>query len=180
MSSRRSPRRVTTRSWCFRACNRASEVPRCCEVRHSDARLELDVADHQLERAENYLANTRERTGPAVELHNRAVTAQREAHDELRTCDAVDRLDAMTPSAGEQRMRMRALEVWKQWAEGHPVPDRSLRTVAAVLNQRAGLQRQLSASLPDDIQQPVRGPRPTAERDPIATRSSGPELGIER
>ncbi len=144
------------------------------------ARHDLDVADHQLERAENYLANTRERTGPAVERHNRAVAAQRDAHDELRTCDAIDRLDAMTPSIGEHRMRVRALDVWKEWADGHPVPDRTLRTVAAVLNQRAGLQRQLSASLPDDIQQPVRGPHPTAERDSIATRSSGPELGIER
>jgi hypothetical protein len=86
----------------------------------------------------------------------------------------------MTPSVGEHRMRVRALGVWKQWADGDPVSDRSLRTVAAVLNQRAGLQRQLSASLPDDIQQPVRGPHPTAERDSIAARSSGPELGIER
>ncbi len=100
---------------------------------------------------------------PAVERHSRAVADQRDAHEELRTCDTVDRLDAMTPSVGEHRMRVRALTTWKQWADGHPVPDRSLRTVAAILNQRAGLQRQLAAALPDErspATPPSRPPRP--------------------
>ena len=35
------------------------------------ARHDLDVAERQLERAENYLASTRQRTGPAVERHTR-------------------------------------------------------------------------------------------------------------
>ena len=86
----------------------------------------------------------------------------------------------MTPSVGEHRIRVRALNVWKHWADGHPVPDRSLRTVAAILNQRAGLQRQLAASLPDDSDQPARRPDSAAERDLDATRSAEPNLGIER
>ncbi len=131
------------------------------------ARHDLDVADHQLERAENYLANTRERTGPAVERHNRAVTAQRDAHEELRTCDAIDRLDAMTPSVGEHRMRVRALDVWKDWADGHPVPDRSLRTVAAILAQRAG---------------PTPTPRIAPRRPPPAGAGAAPNCraGLDR
>ena len=86
----------------------------------------------------------------------------------------------MKPSVGDHRMRVRALNVWKQWADGHPVPDRSLRTVAAILNQRAGLQRQLAAALPDDVHQPVPRPRPADARDLTVSRSSGPEPGIER
>jgi hypothetical protein len=143
------------------------------------ARNDLEIAKRRLERIENHLASTRERTGAAVDRHNRAVAAQRDAHDELRTCDATDRLDAMTPSVGEHRMRVRALTVWKDWADGQPVLDRPLRTVAAILNQRAGPQRQLAAALPDDIQQPVHRPDADAP-DLTAARSSTPELSIER
>jgi conjugative relaxase-like TrwC/TraI family protein len=144
------------------------------------ARHDVDLAERQLERAENYLANTRQRAGPAVERHNSAVIAQRDALEELRTCDTIDRLDATTPSVGEHRLRVRALNVWKHWADGHPVPDGSLRTVVAILNQRAGLQRQLAAVLPDDVHQPVRRHDPAATRDLPVSRSAGPELGIER
>ena len=35
-SSKSSPTAAKTRSWCFRACSRAGELRRCCEVRHSD------------------------------------------------------------------------------------------------------------------------------------------------
>jgi hypothetical protein len=143
-------------------------------------RQDVDLAERQLERAENYLANTRQRTGPSVERHNAAVIAQRDSREELRTCDTIDRLDAMTPSVGEHRMRVRALNVWKHWADGHPVPDESLRTVAAILNQQAGLPRQLAAALPDDVHQPVRRPNPAATRNLSVSRSAGPELGIER
>ena len=86
----------------------------------------------------------------------------------------------MTPSVGEHRMRVRALTTWKHWADGHPVPDRSLRTVAAILNQRAGLQRQLAAALPDDVHQPVHRPNRADAQDLTASRSATPELGIER
>jgi hypothetical protein len=143
-------------------------------------RHDHDLAERQLERAENYLANTRERTGPAVQRHHRAVVAQRHAGDELLTCEMVDRLDAMRPSVGEHRIRVRALNMWKHWADGHPIPDRTLRTVAAVLNQRGGLQRQLAAALPADVNQPARPPRPDVTRDMTASRSAGPDLGIER
>lgn len=143
------------------------------------ARHDLDVAERHLERAEDYLERTRQRTGPAVEHYNRAVTAQREAHDELRTCDTVDRLDALTPTVGEHRMRVEALTTWKHWADGDPVPDRALRTAAGVLNQRAGLQRQLAAALPDDVQTPTRRPDAVAVHHPTATPSAAPELGIE-
>ena len=89
----------------------------------SDARPrnDLDVADRRLERVETSLATTRERTAPAIDLHHDAVTDQRDAHEALRTCDMLDRLDTMTPSVGEHRTHVRALEVWKHWADGHPV-----------------------------------------------------------
>ncbi|MGI9028584.1 MAG: MobF family relaxase [Ilumatobacteraceae bacterium] len=142
------------------------------------ARHDLDVADRQRERAQNYLANTRQRTRPAVERHSQAVAEHRDAHEELRTCDAIDRLDAMTPSVGEHRMRVRALNTWKDWADGHPVPDSSLRTVAAIFTQRAGPQRQLAAALPDDLHQPSHRPDNGRHR-PSPNRSAAPELGID-
>ena len=83
----------------------------------------------------------------------------------------------MTPSVGQHRMRVRALTTWKQWADGHPVPDRNLRTVAAILNQRAGPQRQLATALPD-LGPPTRRPDPATMHDPTATRSAAPEVGI--
>jgi hypothetical protein len=144
------------------------------------ARDDLELADRRLERVENYLATTRQRARAAVERHNDAVTAQRDAHEELRTCDTLDRLDAMTPTVGEHRMRVQALDVWKRWADGQPVPDRSLRTVAAILNQRAGLQRQLAAALPDDDRQRAHHPHRADAQDLTASRSAAPELGIER
>ena len=144
------------------------------------ARDDVDLAERRLERVENYLATTRERTVPAFERHNDAVTTQRDAHEELRTCDTLYQLNTMTPSVGEHRMRVRALDVWKHWADGHPVPDRSLRNVAAILNQRAGLQRQLAAALPEDVRQPVHRPDRADTQDLTASRSAAPEFGIER
>jgi conjugative relaxase-like TrwC/TraI family protein len=157
------------------AQSRLATAPR--RQRHT-ARHDLVVAERQLERAENYLASTRQRTGPAVERHTRAVINQRDAHEELRNCDTIDRLDAMTPSVDEYRMRVRALNTWKHWADGHPVPDRSLQTAAAILKQRAGLQRLLAAALHDDLDPPGHRPDRVGVPDPTATRSPAPELGI--
>ena len=142
------------------------------------ARHDLVVAERQLERAEDYLARTRQRTGPTVERHSRAVANQRDAHQELRTCDTVERLDAMTPSVGQHRTRVRALTTWKQWADGHPVPDRDLRTVAAILNQRAGPQHQLADSLPDALRPQTHRPDSGIMHDRTAARSAAPDLGI--
>ena len=75
-------------------------------------------------------------------------------------------------------MRVRALTTWKHWADGHPVPDRALRTVAAILNQRAGPQRQLATALPDDLRPQTRRHDPRTTHDPTATRHAAPELGI--
>jgi len=144
------------------------------------ARDGLDLAERRLERVENYLATTRTRARPAVERHSDAVTAQRDVHERLRTCDTLDRLAAMNPSLGERRTRVRALEVWKHWADGQPVPDPSLRTVAAILNQRAGLQRQLVAALPDDVRRSAHRPDRADPRDLTASRFAAPGLGIER
>jgi conjugative relaxase-like TrwC/TraI family protein len=144
------------------------------------ARNDLDLAERRLDRIENHLATTQQRTASAVEAHAAALTTQRDAHEELRTCNTLDRLDAMTPKVDEHRMRVRALDVWKHWADGHPVPNRSLRTVAAILNQRTGLQRQLAAALPDDVQTSIHRPDRADEHDPTASRSAAPELGIEQ
>ena len=143
------------------------------------ARQDMVLAEHQLERAEDYLASTRQRFGHAVERHTRAVINLRDAQEEVRTCDTVDQLDAMTPTVGELRMRVRALNTWKEWADGHPVPDRFLRTAAAILNERAGLGRQLAGLLSDDVRRPIGRPDRGLHR-PSLTRSAGPELGIER
>jgi hypothetical protein len=85
----------------------------------------------------------------------------------------------MAPSVAELRTRVRALETWKLWADGHPVPDRALRTVAAILNQRAGIQRQLAVALPEHVRQPThRKARGMPHQTP--TRNPEPELGIGR
>ena len=157
------------------AQGRLASAPR--QLRRT-ARHDLAVAERQLERAEGYLANTRQRVRPAVQRHSQAVADRRDAHEELRTCDAIDRLDAMTPSVGDHRMRVRALNTWMHWADGDPIPDSSLRTVAAILKQRAGLQCQLAAALPDDVHQPSHRPG-HGTHHPTPTRSPAPELGID-
>ncbi len=90
---------------------------------HRTLRHELHIAEHQLDRAEDYLERTRQRTAPAIERHTQAVADQRDAHEHLRTCETIDRLDAMLPSVGEQRVHVQALTTWKHWAEGHDVPN---------------------------------------------------------
>jgi hypothetical protein len=84
----------------------------------------------------------------------------------------------MMPSVGEHRMRVRALDTWKQWGDGHPVPDRSLRAVAGILNLRGRVQRQLAAALADDVRPLIRRPDPSTPPSPTAARSAAPELGI--
>jgi conjugative relaxase-like TrwC/TraI family protein len=143
-------------------------------------RRDVRVAGQQLERAEDYVARTRRRTAPGVERHAQAVGNQRDAHEDLRSCDIVDHLDAMLPSVGEQRLRVRALTTWQQWAEGHDVPDRALRDAIAVLGQRPGMGRQLGAALLEHLGHPADlGPRLAHHLDNRVMRIAQHDLGIE-
>jgi hypothetical protein len=114
-------------------------------------RRDLDIAQQQLERAENYLARARQRAAPAVERHNQAAANQRDALDQLRNCDTIDLLDGAAPTVGEQRLHVRALMAWQHWAHGHAVPDGTLRTAFAVLARQPGAEQQLADALGKDL-----------------------------
>ena len=122
-------------------------------------RAEVHITEQQLERAERYLARTRQRTGPAVDRHAQAVANRRDAHDQLRNCDTIDRLDTMLPSVGEQRSRVQALSAWRRWAQGHGHPDGALHTACAVLAHQLGVEQHLATALRNDLGTPIE-PRP--------------------
>ena len=158
------------------AQHRLDSAPR----RHRRAlRHELDEADHQLERAENYLARTRQRTGPAVEQHNHALATQRDAHDQLRNHDISDSLDAMLPTVGEHRLHVRSLTTWQHWAQGHDVPDPELHGAFVTLARQTGAERHLAATLRDQLATPHHAVRPTHHLDDPGARAAGRDLGIE-
>jgi conjugative relaxase-like TrwC/TraI family protein len=143
-------------------------------------RRDVGVAERQLERAENYLARTRQRTAPAVERHAQAVADRRDALDRLRNGETVDMLDAMLPSVGEQRLHVRALTTWQHWAQGHDVPDWALHRTLAVLAHRPGAERQLASSLRDHLGAPVdRDPRPALHLANPGLQVAQHDLGID-
>ena len=117
-------------------------------------RHELNEAEQQLERAENYLARTRQRTGPAIEQHNHALATQRDADDQARNHDISDSLDAMLPTVGEHRLHVRSLTTWQHWAQGHDVPNPELQGAFVTLARQTGAERQLAATLRDQLGTP--------------------------
>jgi conjugative relaxase-like TrwC/TraI family protein len=110
-------------------------------------RHDADIAQQQLDRAESYLARTRQRTAPAIEQHARAVADQRTAHEAVRRCDTADRLDAMCPTADHQRRRLHALTTWQHWAHGDTIADRDLHTAYTVLAHQPGVEQHLAHTL---------------------------------
>jgi hypothetical protein len=143
-------------------------------------RHDAHVAEQQLERAQNYLERTRQRTGPAVERDARAVADQRDAHDRLRNCEAIELLDAMLPSVGEERRNVRALTTWQHWAQGHDLSDRALHRAFAVLKHRPGAEPPLAASLRDQLATPVDpDPRPAHHLEDPEVRVAGHDFGLE-
>jgi conjugative relaxase-like TrwC/TraI family protein len=144
-------------------------------------RHDLHTAQQQLDRADDYLERTRQRTGAAVERHAQAVADQRHAHAQLRTCDTIERLDATLPSAGEQRHHLRALTTWQHWAQGHDLPDGALRAAYAILARQPGAERQLAALLhPDLPDTPIeRRPHRASHADNPGPPHARHDLGIE-
>ena len=114
-------------------------------------RANVHIAEQQLDRAEDYLERTRQRTVPAIERHAQATTDRRNAHEQLRNCDTIDLLDAMLPSAGEHRRRVQALTAWQHWAQGHDLPDNAVHSAFAVLAHQLGVERHLAAALRNDL-----------------------------
>jgi len=170
-------RAVDARRRLTAAAHRLDTAPR---RHHRTLRHELHIAQHQLDRAEDYLDRTRQRTAPVIERHTEAVAAQRNAHEHLRTCETIDRLDAMLPSGGEQRVHVQALVTWRHWAEGHDVPNATLHTAFAVLAHRPSPEQQLAAALHHDLG------NTTVDRGWIATHHevtpmsvARPDFGIE-
>ena len=89
----------------------------------------------------------------------------------------------MTPSVGEHRIHVRALNTWKHWADGHDVPDGTLHTTFAVLAHRPGPERQLAAALRLALGTTTidgsESDRLTTPCETAAMRGSLPHLGIE-
>jgi hypothetical protein len=144
-------------------------------------RRDLDTAQQQLDRAEDYLERTRQRTGPAVERHAEVAANQRGARDELRNCDTIDVLDSMALSVGERRLHVRALTTWQRWAEGDDIPARGLRTAYVALARQPGVEQRLASALRDDLPgAPIdRHPHFTADRDHVDMQPARHDFGIE-
>jgi hypothetical protein len=114
-------------------------------------RSDVEIARRQLERAEDYLEHTRHRTTPSVERHREALITHRDAHDHLRTCDTIDLLDTMLPTADDHCRHLRALNTWRRWAQGHDVPLDKLCEAVETLTNPPGDEPTPTRRLADDV-----------------------------
>jgi conjugative relaxase-like TrwC/TraI family protein len=144
-------------------------------------RRDLATAERLLDRAEDYLARTRQRTTPAVDRHTHALANQRDAHDQLRNCGTIDLLDTMAPSVGEQRLHVQALTTWQRWAQGHDLPDGILHATFDVLARQPGAEQQLTITLRNDLAGTSvdRAPHLTDHRDHPGVHVAHQDFGIE-
>jgi hypothetical protein len=143
-------------------------------------RHNVHTAQQQLDRADDYLQRTRQRTGPAVERHANAVADQRHAREQLRNCDTVELLDATLPTADQQRRHLRALTTWQHWAQGQHVPDDTLYAAYAVLARQPGVEHQLAAAIHPELPAAVkRGPHRASHAVIPGLPVAQHDLGIE-
>jgi conjugative relaxase-like TrwC/TraI family protein len=145
------------------------------------ARHDLDIAERQLARAEDYLERTRQRTEPSLERYRHAQTRQRDAHDNLRHGHTADMLDAMQPSVDDHRRRVTALETWQRWATGGTVQHADLQQAVDTLINTQHSDRSLTMPLAHSLQQRAKHHHvelDTSLRHELAAQPPGPELEL--
>jgi conjugative relaxase-like TrwC/TraI family protein len=137
-------------------------------------RHDLDIAERQLARAEDYLERTRQRTEPSLEQYRHAQAQQRDAHDNLLHGHTADTLDAIQPSVDDLRRRVTALETWQRWATGGTVQHEDLRHAVDTLINAQHSDRSLTMPLAHNLQ-------PRAKHHPVELDTSlGHELAVQR
>jgi chromosome segregation ATPase len=99
------------------------------------ARLELDVAQRRLDRADQRLQHTEHQTAPAIEAFNAARRDGEHARTDLRHHDLARQLDRYIDDPQAIRARLAALDTWQHWAKGDTVKISELAVAVAALTE---------------------------------------------
>jgi conjugative relaxase-like TrwC/TraI family protein len=144
-----------------------------------NARRELPAAERDLTAAEHHLNDVTQQARPVLEQRAQLYSERSDLVRDVRDFRTWRRqLNNYYPTSELAEARHDALLTWKHWANGHTIAADRLTTAADTLStsDRPEL-RALAVPLTGWLTEQGLEPRP--HRRDVATRSAGPELGIE-
>jgi conjugative relaxase-like TrwC/TraI family protein len=138
----------------------------------NDAQVDLDIALEQQQQVELAAA-------PALESLTTADADVHKLRDRLRTLDVRARMALGYTDGGQYRDLAEALQEWRRWADGHPVPAESVAHAVGVLDSTACIDRTDAAALVAPLRNwAVDRGAPMPVRSPEPSRPLGIELDL--
>jgi hypothetical protein len=144
-----------------------------------NARRELPGAERDVTAAEHHLDDVTQKARPVLDQRAQLYSERSDLVRDVRDFRVWRRqINNYYPTSELAEARHDALVTWKRWADGHPIAADRLATAVDTLNasDRPEL-RALAVPLTGWLTE--RGLEPRPHRPDVATRSAGPELGIE-
>jgi hypothetical protein len=144
-----------------------------------DARRERPAVERDVTAAEHHLDNVTQQARPVLDERAQLYSERSDLVRDVRDFRTWRRqLNNYYATSELAEARHDALVTWKHWADGHTIAADRLATSAGTLNagNRPEL-RALAVPLTDWLTE--RGLEPRPHRPDVATRSAGPELGID-
>jgi uncharacterized coiled-coil DUF342 family protein len=144
-----------------------------------NARHDLPAAGRDVTAAEHHLDDVTQQARPVLEQRAQLYSERSDLVRDVRDFRTWRRqINAYYPTSELAEARHDALLTWKHWADGHPIAPDELATTADTLttSNRPEL-RALAAPLTGWLTE--RGLETRPHDLDVATRSAGPELGIE-
>jgi hypothetical protein len=144
-----------------------------------NARRELPAAEHDVTAAEHHLDNVTQQARPVLDQRARLYSERSDLVRDVREFRVWRRqINNFYPTSELAEARHDALVTWKHWANGHTIAaDRLATTVDTLTASDRPELRALAMPLTGWLTEHGLETRP--HRPDVATRSAGPELGIE-
>ena len=147
-----------------------------------EARRELDIAEHVLDRTTAIVERTRHRAAPDVERYRAAVTNVEDARTDLRHHDLATQLDSCSRRLPELASTVAALDTWQRWANGETIGVDKLRDTVEVLTAENRAEHGEQHRALGHVLQTWAGSAGIdlhiADRRPPALQHTGIELGL--
>jgi hypothetical protein len=144
-----------------------------------DARRELLGAERAVTAAEHHLDDVTQQARPVFEQRAQLRSERSDLVRDVRDFRTWRRqINNYYPTSELAEARHDAVVTWKHWADGHPIAaDRLATTVDTLTTSDRPELRALAVPLTGWLTE--RGLETRPHRRDVATRSAGPELGIE-
>ena len=127
-------KRADQARWAHAAAQRHLDAIGIRGRRH--ARRDLDIAERVLDRANDILERTRQRTTPHLERYRAALRNVEHANSELRDHDLAHLLDPADHRVATLQRTVAALHTWQRWADGETIPTEQLTGAIQALTTR--------------------------------------------